>query len=93
MTPKKVKAIRQKLGLTQVQFAKQLNYTQANISKWESGAIKLGPRVESAIGALEHNNDYHSALKALIKGEDYHPVYNFDENKWEQTSPLKGENQ
>jgi len=52
MTPKKVKAIRLKLGLTQVQFAKQLNYTQANISKWESGAIKLGPRVEKAIWAL-----------------------------------------
>jgi len=53
MTPKQVKAIRLKLGLTQVQFAKQLNYTQANISKWESGAIKLGPRASAAIKMLE----------------------------------------
>ena len=53
MTPKQVKAIRLKLGLTQVQFAKQLIYTQSTISKWESGIIKIEPRAYAAIKMLE----------------------------------------
>jgi len=82
MTPKQVKAIRLKLGLTQVQFAKQLNYTQANISKWESGAIKLGPRAEKLIEFAAQYGD----AKAMVQRWD-------DDNMRKIYDNIKGENQ
>ena len=70
MTPKKVKAIRVKLGLTQTQFAKQLNYERSTISKWESGAIKLGPRAEKAIGDLATDGKVLILNWNVFKGEN-----------------------
>lgn len=38
-----VKAIREKLGLTQVQLAAEIGVDQGTVSKWENGAPPSGP--------------------------------------------------
>jgi transcriptional regulator with XRE-family HTH domain len=38
MTPKQVKRIRTRLGLTQTQLAEQLGVTQNTVARWEIGA-------------------------------------------------------
>lgn len=39
----KIKAVRQRLGFNQAQFAERMGTTQSNISKWENGEYKPSP--------------------------------------------------
>ncbi len=36
-TPERIRALRQKMGLSQREFAKQINVRQATVSDWETG--------------------------------------------------------
>ena len=38
-TKERIRAIREKLGLTQVQFAKRFGFSQPSVSLWESGTV------------------------------------------------------
>lgn len=42
MEPQEAEAIRKKLDLSQKELAKLVLTSQGNISKWESGEVKLG---------------------------------------------------
>jgi len=43
LTPKKVKGIRKKLGLTQVELAAKLGVAFATVNRWENGQCEPSP--------------------------------------------------
>ncbi len=48
-----VKALRQRLGLTQEQFAHRLGVTFASVNRWENGQVKPSPMARQKIEALD----------------------------------------
>ena len=44
-----IKAIRKKLGLSQVKFAEQLGMSSMSVKRWESGAYSPSPLARKAI--------------------------------------------
>lgn len=51
-----VKAIREALGLTQVQLAAEIGVDQGTVSKWENGAQPRGPAVILLQSLLRQNS-------------------------------------
>jgi len=58
-TGKSVGRLRRRAGLTQVQFAQQLNVSPASVARWESatGRLKLQQRCLNALADLKHDLD------------------------------------
>jgi repressor LexA len=52
MTPKEIKAIREKLGLTQQQLAEALHTTRVSIARYETGARKMSGAAQVAVRQL-----------------------------------------
>jgi DNA-binding transcriptional regulator YiaG len=50
-----VKETRVKLGLTQVQLAKELGVTKQQVCNWETGARKITKQTELALQTVKHN--------------------------------------
>lgn len=48
-----VKALRQRLGLTQEQFAHRLGVTFASVNRWENGQVTPSPLARQKLDALE----------------------------------------
>lgn len=48
-----VKALRQRLGLTQEQFAHRLGVTFASVNRWENGQVKPSPMAREKLEALD----------------------------------------
>lgn len=48
-----VKALRQRLGLTQEQFAHHLGVTFASVNRWENGQVKPSPLARQQLEALD----------------------------------------
>ncbi len=48
-----VKALRQRLGLTQEQFAHRLGVTFASVNRWENGQVKPSPMARQKLDALD----------------------------------------
>ena len=48
-----VKSLRQRLGLTQEQFAHRLGVTFASVNRWENGQVKPSPLARQKLEALD----------------------------------------
>ena len=48
-----VRALRQRLGLTQEQFAHHLGVTFASVNRWENGQVKPSPLARQKLDALD----------------------------------------
>ena len=48
-----VKTLRQRLGLTQEQFAHHLGVTFASVNRWENGQVKPSPLARQKLEALD----------------------------------------
>lgn len=48
-----VKILRQRLGLTQEQFAHHLGVTFASVNRWENGQVKPSPLARQKLEALD----------------------------------------
>jgi transcriptional regulator with XRE-family HTH domain len=53
MTPKKLKEIRRRLGMTQKTMADELGVTVTTVARWEIGERSIRPQIEEAIKDLE----------------------------------------
>jgi transcriptional regulator with XRE-family HTH domain len=54
MTGKELRRRRMSLGLSQIQFAKEIDVVPNTVSRWESGSIPTVPKtVELSLEALE----------------------------------------
>lgn len=51
-----VKALRQRLGLTQEQFAHHIGVTFASVNRWESGYVKPSPMARQKLEALDRKS-------------------------------------
>jgi DNA-binding transcriptional regulator YiaG len=40
-----VRSLRESLGLNQAEFARVVGYTQGTVSRWETGEVKVSPRL------------------------------------------------
>jgi DNA-binding transcriptional regulator YiaG len=61
-----VKTLRQRLGLTQEQFAHRIGVTFASVNRWESGQVKPSPMVRQKLKALDRK----SASTKFVKRRD-----------------------
>ena len=52
-----VKALRQRLGLTQEQFAHHLGVTFASVNRWENGQVKPSPLARQRLETLERETE------------------------------------
>ncbi len=52
LTPKRIKAIRKEMGLTQKQFGEKTGYAAGTIRNIETGQNKITPRVKKIIASL-----------------------------------------
>lgn len=48
-----VKALRERLGLTQEQFAHRLGVTFASVNRWENGQVKPSPMARQKLEELD----------------------------------------
>ncbi len=53
MTPEALKQVRAKLGLTQMELAKQLGVARNTVNRWEMGQRRIAPMVERLIKTLK----------------------------------------
>lgn len=59
------KAAREKIGMTQVQFAQALGCEQSTVSRWEAGATPGGAHLLAIIAlGRKHGEDFSSLLSA-----------------------------
>ncbi len=72
MSPKRFKNIRDKFGLTQVEFAKCFGLTQKTISQYEIGFRKPGPTVQVLLLLLENlsASQGHKFLKLMEEASE-----------------------
>lgn len=66
-TPDRIKLLRTRLGLNQIDFAKTLGTRQATISQWEKGRIEPSPMAEKLLTLIEDTamsqpNEYAGSL-------------------------------
>ncbi len=52
MTPREVKQLRERLGMTQQQLAVALDVTVTTVARWEQGARAVGPLATLALSHL-----------------------------------------
>ena len=55
MTPAEIKALRERLGLTQAELAQKLDVALSTVSRWESGGRKPHRRTIKDLRRLERN--------------------------------------
>ncbi len=53
MKPEELKRRREALGLTQEQFARELDVTTMSVSRWERGVYPIPHYIELALEAIE----------------------------------------
>ena len=53
MSPKEFKEVREKFGLTQIEFASSLGLTQKTVSQYEMGFRSPGPTVKVIVSAID----------------------------------------
>lgn len=66
--PEEIKRIRQRLFLTQQDFAKKIGVAFSTVNRWESGRAKLNLKAMKSIDAfcLENNIPYETIEEAWI---------------------------
>ena len=56
MTPKQIKALRNKLNETQEEFAKRVGVRRATVSEWETGVKKPSPLAEKFLAIISEKS-------------------------------------
>ena len=57
MTGEDIRRMRQEMGLEQIPFAYLIDTRQKDVSRWESGKVKPGPKYQRRIQALYDSRD------------------------------------
>ena len=67
---------RQRLGLTQGEFARRIGVSQQSVSKWEDGlSVPRGKRLDQIIRATGEGSLTANAIKTLTKEKDKEAMY------------------
>jgi putative zinc finger/helix-turn-helix YgiT family protein len=69
LTPDEIRAIRERLGLSQVEFAKLTDIGEATISRWERGRLLQNKAMDRYLRLLDRNPDNVRILKELRNHE------------------------
>jgi DNA-binding XRE family transcriptional regulator len=75
-----IKAIRQKLGESQSQFAKRLGVTVVTVSRWETGDRQCSAAFANQILALDRPKE-HTSMIPTVTGNAWTCVFNNDTHK------------
>jgi putative zinc finger/helix-turn-helix YgiT family protein len=73
LTPEEICAIRERLGLSQAQFAKLTDIGEATISRWERGRLLQNKAMDRYLRLLDRNPDNVRLLEELRTETQPHP--------------------
>lgn len=74
LSPKEVRAIRERFGMTQSEFAKVTRFGLASVKRWETGARIQNQSSDRFLRLLEMDGSIMDKLRVLERGQEIRPA-------------------